>query len=162
MLKRQVLRQMNFAVLIFFFLSIPPSAVAASVAGLSSWENLNQLEKGQLVKVVLKDTKAYEGKFQARTEESIQLLIGEKEQTLLKKDALRISTKKQGHRLRNALIGTGIGTAAGLAVGAAATHDDDFLRGAAIGFTTAIGLIGGAAVGAVIPTGGWEEIYRNP
>ncbi|HVN82754.1 MAG TPA: hypothetical protein VMW38_27475 [Terriglobia bacterium] len=162
MLKRQVLRQMNFAMLIFLLLSTP-SGFAASVAGLSSWENLNQLEKGQLVKVVLKDTKAYEGKFQARTEESIQLLIGEKEQTLLKSETLRISKKKQGHRLRNTLIGTGTGTGAGLAVGAVTTHNGEIVpRGAAIGITTTNGLLGGAAVGAVIPTDSGEEIYRNP
>lgn len=161
MLKRQVLRQMNFATLIFLLLSTP-SVFAASVAGLSSWENLNQLEIGRLVKVVLKDTKAYEAKFQARTEDSIQLLIGAKEQTLLKRETLRISTKKQGHRLRNVLIGTGIGTAAGLAFGAATTHEGEWMRGRGIGLSASVGAIGGAALGAVIPTGGWEEIYRNP
>ncbi|HVN80160.1 MAG TPA: hypothetical protein VMW38_14275 [Terriglobia bacterium] len=162
MLKRQVLRQMHLAVLIFLLFFSPPYGVAASVAGLSSWENLHQLETGQLVKVVLKDTKAYEGEFQALTEESIQLLNGEQNRTFLKSDVLRISTKKAGHRGRNALIGVGLGTAAGLGVGAATAHEGEMMRGVGIGLGAALGAIGGAALGAVIPTGGWEEIYRNP
>ena len=162
MLKKKMITQPHVVFLIFLYCYFSLSCIAAPVSSTNDWDTLSRLKTGQVLQVVLKDAKVYEGKFQAFTGESIQLLNGEQNRTFLKSDVLRISTKKAGHRGRNALIGVGLGTAAGLGVGAATAHEGEMMRGVGIGLGAALGAIGGAALGAVIPTGGWEEIYRNP
>ena len=162
MFKKKMRTQAHVIFLIFLFCYFPLSCIAAPVSSTNDWDTLSRLKTGQVLHVVLKDAKVYEGKFQAFTGESIRLLNGEQNRTFLKSDVLRISTKKPGHRRRNALIGTGAGSATGLAIGAATTHEGEWMRGIGIGLGAAVGAIGGAALGAVIPTGGWEEIYRNP
>jgi hypothetical protein len=71
--------------------------------------------------------------------------------------------------MRNALIGTGIGAGAGLAIGAAADHGSNCSQTSfgcivppKVGkeALTPLGAIVGAIIGAVLLTGGWHEIYR--
>jgi hypothetical protein len=75
--------------------------------------------------------------------------------------------KKTAHRLRNTLIGLGIGAAAGLILGTVA---DARCTGKCVEGTTPLGKEVGTPLGALIgtiigvalPTGGWREVYRAP
>lgn len=77
---------------------------------------------------------------------------------------MRVSLKKNGHRMRNALIGLGVGAGVGVGVGAAAdTNCTGLCFGGNFGkaIFTPLGAVAGVLVGALIPTGGWREIYKK-
>ncbi len=75
-----------------------------------------------------------------------------------------LSVKKPGHRKRNAPIGLAVGAGAGLGIGLAARCTGTCLQivpnGAVVAAATAGGAVVGLAVGALLPTGEWREIYR--
>lgn len=131
----------------------------------SAWDKLKQLSAGQQVQVVQNAAKSTTGSFRSVTDEAIVVSTATGEQTIGRQSVLRVSTKGPGHRARNALIGAGIGAGAGAGIGAATAHCGQGFcigatKGEVIGVITAVCAIVGAAVGAVLPTGGWHEIYR--
>ncbi len=77
----------------------------------ASWDNLKTLKPGQEIRVVLNDVKSYQGEFQALSEDGITLRQAASEQTLARQNILRVSSKAQKHRGRNALIGAAVGAA---------------------------------------------------
>jgi hypothetical protein len=130
--------------------------------GKSDWGNLRQVQSGQQVETVLKDAKSYRGTLQSVNDDGITIRGASEEQTFLRANVLRVSIKGKGHRLRNAVIGAGVGAGAGAVIGAAICPPHGFCdRGQFIAFgAPVVGLIG-AAVGVLIPTGGWHEVYRT-
>jgi hypothetical protein len=142
-----------------------------SKGGLSSWHNLKSLTPGQEIRVVMNNVKSYQGEFESFSDDGITLRQAAGEQTLARKDVLRVSRKGQDHRTRNAVIGAVVGAGAGLWIGLTpyrgrnCTQGPEFQCGyppnphLAEGLTPA-GALAGAVVGAVIPTGGWHDIYR--
>ena len=108
------------------------------------------------------------GLVQAVSDGGITLLSGKGAQTAMRSDVTRVAVKKPSHRKRNALIGLAAGAAFGLVGESVATcNPADYSRScpsqAALDTAGALVFGGmGAAVGAVIPTGGWREIYRSP
>jgi len=81
-----------------------------------------------------------------------------------------ISIKKKGHRLRNTLIGFGVGTLAGAAIGFSVGEAQEsgckvsngcfgLEAAGATGAGGIIGLVGGTLTGLFRPTGGWQKIY---
>jgi len=145
-------------------------AAAQDVKGQSaSWDNLRTLRPGQEIRVVLNDVKSYQGEFQALSEDGITLRPAAGEQTLARQDILRVSSKGQKRRARNALIGAAVGAGAGLGIGAAADHNSCGNKPMSFGpcfpnlgkeVLTPVGALAGAVVGAVMPTGGWHDVYR--
>jgi hypothetical protein len=143
----------------------------------SSWENLKSLTPGREILVVMNNVKSYLGKFESLSDGGITLRQAAGEETLPRKDVLRVSWKGQSHRRRNALIGAAGGAALGLGAGLGADHiiwgHANCTEGPAFGCggppnphwaligTPVVGLAG-AAIGAVLPTGGWHEVYRAP
>jgi len=111
--------------------------------------------------------KRYRGQFKAADEDALVMIVANDEQRLPRATVSRVSVKKPGHRLRNVLIGLGIGAAAGLSLGAIA---DARCTGKCIEGTTPLGkevgtplgLLIGAIIGVALPTGGWREVYRAP
>ena len=75
--------------------------------------------------------------------------------------------KKQGHRGRYALIGLGTGAAAGAAVGAGSYSPCSGFcilsptRAQDAGFGAVVFGVVGVLIGALIPTGGWHEVYKQ-
>jgi hypothetical protein len=139
----------------------------------SSWDNLKSLTPGQEIRVVMNNVKSYQGEFRSLSDDGITLRQAAGEQTLARKDVLRVSQKKgQNHRTRNAVIGAAVGAGVGLGIGVSyylrprnCTEGPLFncagpsnLDLAAI--LTPVGGLAGAAIGAAIPTGGWHEVYR--
>ncbi len=132
----------------------------------SEWNVLQQLTSGQQVKVVLGNNTSSRGSFESADDRSLVIRSGKGEQNISRDQVTRVLVKGKSHRKRNALIGAGIGAGAGLAAGAAIDNDcsrNSFFctgnKGKAI-LTPLWGLLG-AGIGAVIPSGGWHEVYRS-
>lgn len=127
----------------------------------SRWENLRILRPGQQIRVVLNDAKSYQGEFQALTDEGITLRRAAGEQRFARNDVLRIYFRSKNHRVRNMVIGVGIGAVlAALAVKANSStwFENTGMRDIGWVWPVGLGVFGG--IGAAIPTGGWHEVYR--
>ena len=134
--------------------------------GQAEWSVVQQLTSGQQVKVVLKDGASRRGSFESANDGAVVIRSGKGEQTLSQDQVARILVKGKSHRKRNALIGAGIGAGAGLGAGAAIDNNcsgSSILctgnKGKAI-LTPLWGLLG-AGIGALLPSGGWREVYRS-
>ena len=126
----------------------------------NSWDNLKQLVPGEGIRIVLKDAKSYRVTFESFDGGGIVVRTATSQQTYARDTVLRVSSKGQSHRLRNALIGAGIG--AGISGAGVAASDSSDPESGAIGAVVGIPIatIAGAGVGALIPTGGWRDVYR--
>ncbi len=135
-----------------------------SKGGLSSWDNLKSLTRGEETRVVMNNLKFYQGEFESLSDAGITIRQRAGEQTLARQDVLRVSRKGQNHRKRNAVIGAVVGAGLGLGGGLAADHAICTICPATPRYWALIGppVVGlaGAAIGAVIPTGGWHDVYR--
>ena len=156
------------------FLALALSAIGAATrlplqaadpqAANPAWDNLKILSPGQEIRVVLKDAKSYQGEFQSSSDDGITLRQPGGGRTLARQDILRVSSKGQKHRGRNALIGAAVGAGVGLGLGAAAdrSSQNDIIKlhhwGLAVG--APLGALLGAGGGALLPTGGWHDLYR--
>jgi hypothetical protein len=90
------------------------------------------------------------------------------EQTIPKQDVRRVKLMENKHRLRNTLIGAGVGTGAGAAIGAASYNKQscpstNFClsgiggRGIPTAIGAVVGLVAGTVVGALSPS--HQSIY---
>jgi hypothetical protein len=121
----------------------------------ANWDNVKQLLPGDEVKVVLKDAKPRRGLLQTVTDGDLVLRLATGDQTFARQNILRVSSKGQSHRGRNAAEGAAIGAlGVGAAISIAAANPLGMLAGAFLGGGP------GALIGAVLPTGGWHDIYR--
>jgi len=142
---------------------------------LSNWDNLKSLTRGQEIRVVMNNVKSYQGKFESLSDDGITLQQAGGEQTLPRQDVLRVSWKGQSHRTRNAKIGAAVGAGVGLAGGLVANHiiwsHANCTEGPAFScggppnphweiIGPPVVAVPGALIGAVVPTGGWRDIYR--
>lgn len=106
---------------------------------------------------MLNDARSYEAKFQSVTDDTVVVRLATGDQTFARPSVLRVSFKPASHRGRDALIGAGVGVAAGLAV---AASDKDFTAGTWAGDAVSCGLLG-SAVGALVSKGAhWHDVYR--
>jgi hypothetical protein len=151
--------------------ALAATATAQQAKLIANWANLNQLVPGSEIRVTLANGKTVRGFVVSVTPESLVVNSKTSQETLARQDIRRVALKRRGHRGRNTLIGLGVGTGAGLAIGAGldARHDTHAfmdLRGCwplackAVG--TPLGALVGAAVGVALPTGGWRDVYRAP
>lgn len=137
------------------------TALAAAQNG--DWATVKQLLPGDQVKIVLNNGKSYKGVLRSAGDDAVSIGNGESYQ---KQDVRRVLLRKASHRGRNALIGLGIGAATGLGTGAAVDSDcskTSFMCTGNLGKAVLTPLFGGigAGIGALIPTGGWREVYRS-
>ena len=130
------------------------------------WGNLKQVTPGQTIKVLATDGKSSQGDFQSVSDDALVLHLAGGDRSFPRDTVQRVSIKRNGHRAKHALIGAAIGAGGGLGAGIAIDHDcspTSILctgnKGKAI-LTPAFALLG-AAIGALLPAGGWREIYRS-
>ena len=150
------------------------SAAPATAQDSGSWDNLRSLRPGQETCVVMNDVKSYQGEFESLSDEGITLRQAAGEQTLARKDILRVSQKEgRDHQTRDVLIGLAVGAGAGLVIGLSpyfvqrnCTEGPAFSCGNPpnphlVEGLTPVGSMAGAAVGAAISTRGWHTVYRT-
>jgi hypothetical protein len=157
----------GMTVLMLGFIGIGSVNAAEPKSTQANWESLKQLVTGQEVRVVLNDAKSYSGQFQSVSDDGIMLRLGKDSRTFERQNVLRVSTRGKGHRGRNALIGLAVGAGAGVIVGVASPElgQGKCAQGSCINAESAalagfVGAAVGTGLGAVLPTGGWHDVYR--
>jgi hypothetical protein len=142
---------------ILFVLLASVGALAQSPP--DAWDNLKQLEVGQKIEVVDMNLKSLKGRLVSVSEAAISIRTDKEEAAVERANVMRVSTPG-GRRGHNALIGLGIGAAAGAAVitVAFATREvPEYAPQIAAGAIVWGGGIG-AGIGAAFP--GSRTIYR--
>jgi hypothetical protein len=144
-----------------------PIRAADNRNAVGNWDNLQQLAPGDNLRIVLNDAKSYKAKLESVNGNAIVVRLASGEQTFPREAVLRVSTKGRSHRGRNALIGLAAGASAGVIVAVASPElgTGTCPQGSCVdaGTVSMVGFWGGvlgAGLGAVIPTGGWHDVYR--
>jgi hypothetical protein len=156
----------GMTVLILGFIGIGSVNAGEPKSTQANWESLKHLAAGDQLRVVLNDGKSYAAKFQGFSDEAIVVRTFAAEQTFSRQDVLRVSARKESHRMRNVLIGAAAGCGAGLGIAAAyaAGQRKEYpqnryfeVDGPILGV-----LFGGAggALAAALSKGGWYDVYR--
>jgi hypothetical protein len=139
----------------------------------ASWANLSVLRAGEKIQVIDANLKKHSGTFVSVSEAAISYEQIAGEQTIQKPDVRSVKRMRTKRRLLNTVLLGGVGAGVGAGIGAATYHDNPcpptaFVclngiggRGLPTALGAAIGLVGGAIVGALLPN--HEIIYRvNP
>ncbi len=132
----------------------------------SNWASVKQLAAGSEIRVNMTDGRKIVGTFQSATDDDLLVQTPKSQQTLARITIAKVSTKGRSHRLRNALVGFGGGAGVGLIVGAVSDsrcpQGGCFAVGKNLGkeVFTPLGALIGVTVGALLPTGGWHNLYR--
>jgi hypothetical protein len=146
-------------------LTLAPALVAQSRA---NWDSVKQMSAGQPIRVSLTDGRNVTGALLSVTDESLTVAASKSQEALTRTMVAKVSSRGANHRLRNTLIGFGVGAGGGLIAGAvtdAETCHPNQLLGCIGGknlgkevFTPLGALIGGL-VGALLPSGRWRTVY---
>ncbi len=157
----------GMTVLVIGFMGSAPTHAVEPKSTQANWESLKELANGQQIRVVLNDAKAYTGQLQAVSDEALVIRTGGGDQTFERQSILRVSSPGKSHRGRNALIGLAVGAGAGVAVGVASPElgQGKCAQGSCTNAASAalggfVGAAVGTGLGAVLPTGGWHDVYR--
>jgi hypothetical protein len=154
------MNQWKYGVFLALILSLFVVTGAAPLrAAKSDWNNLQTLKPGQQIRVVLSDTKLYQGELQALNDEGITLRQAAGERTFARNDILRIDAYHgfKTHLVRNILIGAAIGGALATPL-ILANNNNGWWRSSA--WVAAVFVLGGAGIGAAVTKAGWHEVYR--
>jgi len=127
----------------------------------ATWENLNTLNAGDKIQVRALNSMKVSGTFLSVSDASISIEAHGASQTIRKQEVESVTLMKNKHRLRNTLIVAGVGAGVGAGIGVASHKGCPSTQTfcldiggnsipAAIGAT--IGLLGGATVGALLPS----------
>jgi preprotein translocase subunit YajC len=139
------------------------AASAAAQTNATAWNTVKALPAGTEVRIAA-GSHTVRGKIDRITDDTLVVTSGDGQEMFAQQEVTRVSVGKQGHRGRNALIGLWIGAGAGLGVGAAADAGCNgicFLGDLGKEVFTPVGAVAGVLLGALIPTGGWREIYKK-
>ena len=133
----------------------------------SDWKALYALRSGEKIELVETGMKKHVGTFGTVTEEAIQMREGSNDIGIPKENVARVTVLDKSHRGRNALILGTAGAGAGAGIAAAASKCSSspgsfnlcgIGRGAEVAIGALVGLVGGAGVGAAIPS--HPTVYR--
>lgn len=144
-------------------LLLAPALLAQSAA---TWDAVRQLAPASQIRVTTLDGHNVRGGLQSATDDALVLATSKSSQTVGRATIAKVSVKRKGHRGRNALIGLGVGATGGLVAGEIHDHGCPASGCAFIGknagkeVLTPLGALIGVTIGALLPTGGWHDIYR--
>lgn len=159
--------------LMLFFCVLAMPCVSSAQSNQSSWGNLKTLRPGQKIEIVETNLKKDTGAFAAVSDDAIRINESTGEQSIPRASVMRVTLRQNKHRLRNTLTGAAVGAGTGAVIGAASyktakpcppgagigcISGNILSRGAVTGIGATLGFVGGAAVGAVIPS--HPTIYR--
>ncbi len=121
------------------------------------------MQQNQRIRVSLRAGGTHTGTLQGVSESTLTIRDG---QAFKREDVQRVWLKRRGHRGEHALIGAGVGAGVGLGIGVAIDNSCSSgsivctgNSGKAIGAPLFAGI--GAGIGALLPGGGWKEVYRG-
>jgi hypothetical protein len=143
------------------------SLTAAAQAPVSNWEIVKMLAPATEIRVAAKTSKTVEGRLESVTDSDLVVMLQTGPRSIPRPEVIGVSVHKKANRVRNALIGLGIGTAAGIGIGAGiGAPQAAGCRGPLCGLSTGIdaafgggiGLLAGTVTGILWPAG-WREIY---
>ena len=124
----------------------------------SAWNIVGAVEQGRRIRVET-SVKKYTGTFGNLSDVAIMLQSETGQVSIPRSEVVRVYAQSQSHRVRNTLIGVGVGAAIGIAtygtLGTLLRNEGGENTGVLIAAPTGIG----AAIGAVLPTGGMKKIY---
>lgn len=154
-----------------------PNRVARSMASIGlltlqmaaqgqSWDHVASLPPGTEIRIAGPRPAIIRGTLRSVTGDSLGLNSSAGQETFTRQQVTHLSIKKPGHRKLNILIGLGVGAGAGLGIGvgsdrSCAPNGCLFGKNFAKEVFTPLGAGVGALVGALIPSGGWREIYKQ-
>jgi len=137
------------------------AATVAAQTNTTNWTAVQALTAGTAVQITA-GAYTVRGKIDRITDGTLVLTSGKGQEMFTQQEITRVSVRKEGHRLRNTLVGFGAGLGAGLGIGALSEAG---CQGWFCGLNTAaggvIGALGGTIAGAAWPTGGWRAIYQK-
>ena len=160
------LTRILFVVLLFASLgpiTIQPLLASVPSTPQVSWNNLGNLARGDVVKVVVSRGSAQRGVFQNMTGDAIVVHFPTGDQTFERQTVTQVLVKREGHRGRHILIGLLVGAGAGLGAGTASDMADGnkwMLPDIGKAILTPAGAIVGATIGALLPSSAWKKIYE--
>ena len=131
---------------------------AQSSAAASAWNIVSAVGQGHKIRVET-PARNYSGTFVELSDAAISLQSDTGQVSVPKGDVMRIYSQSRSNRIRNTLIGAGIGAAIGITTYATL---GTLLRnegGENTGVLLAAPIGVGTAIGAVLPTGGMKKIY---
>ncbi len=147
------------------------SLAAAAQSPASQWDALKMLAPGTEVRVAPANAKPIQGTLESVTDSDLVLAQAGGSKSFGRTQILSVSVKGKDHRLRHAMIGLGVGTAAGVLIGYGVGHAQanncsskggwfcGFDEGVGLAVGGVAGLIGGTLTGVFWHTGGWHKIY---
>jgi hypothetical protein len=142
------------------FVSVVLAVGCAFAADTSHWSALRELKKGDRVGVVQMDMKRFEGRFDHATDDAITL-VADQTVTVPKDRVVRVYRRPRVNRAVRAVIGAGIGAAAGgLTDGTLGAYFRNESHGPDPGVITALGAAAGAGIGAA-SGGGYRTVYQK-
>jgi hypothetical protein len=112
------------------------------------WANLKQLKPGQRIRVTRINSESVSSRFVSVTEEGLVIGVKRGQVTVPRAEITEVTEPSHGKRLRNTLIGLGVGGAIGTAV--ARGPLSSYPRGVPLVAAVFI-LAGGGALGAAMP-----------
>lgn len=134
----------------------------------AKWEDLKILASGIEVRVASTKAKPVQGALESVTGSALVLKRAGGPVSFDRAQVRSVSVKGKEHRLRNAMIGLGVGTALGAGIGYAVGRgrcsrggwcaldaDADTVIGGVSG------LVSGTLAGVLWHTGGWQKIYTQ-
>jgi hypothetical protein len=137
-------------------------AVTKPNADWAAFEHSSKISISSDIQVRTIEGKSFRGRFMAADDEALRMTTANGDERLPRASVTEVSVAKHGARWKHALAGLAIGAAVGLAVGAIAdSRCRSFCFGLGAPFGAGVGLIGGAGIGAALPTSGWSVIYRR-
>ena len=146
------------------------SLAAVAQVPTSSWETVKMLPPGTQIRIASGKSLPILATLESVSDSDLVFGQGAGQQSFPRAEISSISVKRKGHRLRNTLIGLGVGVVAGAAIGFAigeAQESGCKVSNGCLGLEAAgglgaggiIGLVGGTFAGLFWPIGGWQKIY---
>ena len=145
----RLIRMTVSAVLLASVAVEPASARSSRQQAEDSWDNLKALHAGQKIEVVDFELHSLQGKF--RSVSSMEILLevgGDKRRRLMvpREKVFRVITKKSISRVKNSLIGLGVGAGVGLLIAGARAEDGADTPIAVLAVTAGLGALTGAFI----------------
>jgi hypothetical protein len=138
-------------------------ALSAATAFPQAWDSLSGLKPGDAIVVMDSAGNDHKGQFRSYTADTIRVTTGKSEQAIERTRVRRVQLRTGSRRVRNVLIGAGIGFALGITIdhtlGAYLRNEAGESDGArALTYVAPIGIF--SAIGAALPS--YRTVYRAP